>query len=191
MAPLKDRLNKILPRLKSDELLSNKGLGNEIGFYVFQYNPEDECAVRDHIQFTMKYLEKDMPALKVKHINLFELIIEYLKDRKLLDRALGIQRKKGDGELLKGLRGPLKPEKLAAVFAEKADPENTDLVLLSGVGNSWPMLRSHNLLNNLHAMMGKTPLVMFYPGKYTGYELQLFGKIKGSHYYRAFQLVSE
>ena len=26
------------------------------------------------------------------------------------------------------------------------------------------MLRTHTLLNNLHTVMGQTPLVMFYPG---------------------------
>ena len=53
----------------------------------------------------------------------------------------------------------------------------------------WPLLRAHSLLNNLHAVMGKTPLVLFYPGRYDGHSLRLFGKIKGANYYRAFRLV--
>jgi hypothetical protein len=61
--------------------------------------------------------------------------------------------------------------------------------LISGVGNAYPLLRSHNLLNNLHPLMGDTPLVMFYPGIYTGQGLSLFGKLKETNYYRAFQLV--
>jgi hypothetical protein len=63
-------------------------------------------------------------------------------------------------------------------------------VLVSGVGSVWPLLRSHSLLNNLHSRMGKTPLVMFCPGQYHGKFLRLFGKIKPSPYYRAFQLIS-
>ncbi len=35
-----ERLNLIKPRLASTELLNNAGLGNEIGFYIFDYPPE-------------------------------------------------------------------------------------------------------------------------------------------------------
>jgi hypothetical protein len=62
-------------------------------------------------------------------------------------------------------------------------------VLVSGVGCVYPILRAHSLLNNLHAVMGQTPLVVFYPGRYDGQSLRLFGKITTGNYYRAFKLV--
>ena len=189
MLVLKKRLDKIIDRLISDELLNNVGLGNEIGFYVFDYPPESELEVRDHIQFIIRQLPKKKPGLRFTHINLFELIINYLKKRKLLDRALQIQKQKGDQELLKALKGPLGAEKIAKAFVEEAQPKKNDLVLVSGVGNVFPLLRSHQLLNNLHALMEDTPLVMFYPGIYTGQGLRLFGKLKETNYYRAFQLI--
>ena len=77
----------------------------------------------------------------------------------------------------------------ASFFAEVAQPEQHDLVIVSGVGSVWPLLRSHTLLNNLQPVMGKTPLVMFYPGRYDGQSLRLFGKLKNNNYYRAFKLV--
>ena len=46
-----------------------------------------------------------------------------------------------------------------------------------------------SLLANLHPLMGVTPLVMFFPGKFDGHVLQLFGRLKDNHYYRAFSLV--
>jgi len=73
---------------------------------------------------------------------------------------------------------PLDENKIAAQFAEVAEPDQHDLVILSGVGSGWPLLRSHTLLNNLHPIMGRTPLVMFYPGRYDGQSLRLFGKLK-------------
>jgi len=189
MNAFKTRLDKILDRLTSDELLHNKGLGNEIGFYIFDYPPEHELEMRDHIQFLLRQLPKRKPSVKFNHINLFELIIDYLKSRKLLDRVLAMQKEKGDQELLKKIKGPLDPKNIAKAFIEVADPNIQDLILVSGVGNAYPLLRSHNLLNNLHPLMGDTPLVMFYPGVYSGQGLRLFGKLKESNYYRAFQLV--
>ena len=88
-----------------------------------------------------------------------------------------MQRDKGDeAAAARTWRRSLHPEKLAPVFAEAAQPDKHDLVLVSGVGSVWPLLRAHTLLNNLHTVMGKTPLVMFYPGRYDGQSLRLFGK---------------
>lgn len=191
MDDLKRRLDKIIDRLTSDALLQNKGLGNEIGFYVFDYPPEHEMEVREHIQFILHQLPKKKPDLKFKHINLFELILAYLKSRKLLDRSIAIQKKEGDQKLLGSLiKGPLDPKNISKAFMEEADPQNHDLILVSGVGSAYPLLRSHNLLNNLHSLMENTPLVMFFPGIYTGQGLRLFGKLKEANYYRAFQLAA-
>ena len=67
-------------------------------------------------------------------------------------------------------------------------PENA-VVFLTGIGKCYPILRSHTVLNNLHQVIDSVPVVMFYPGKYDGQELILFGDIKDDNYYRAFKLV--
>lgn len=186
---LTQRLNEILPKVTSTEFLSGKGLGNEIAFYIFDYPPEAELRVREHIQFLMTHIPKNRPGLRVKHINLFDLVVDHLGERNLLEKSFQMQRGKGDKVLQKALRGPLKSEKLVQIFVEVVQPEEQDLVLVSGVGSVWPLVRSHNLLNNLQTVMGQTPLVMFYPGRYDGQALRLFGKIKSNNYYRAFKLV--
>jgi len=183
------RLNQILPRLTSPELLTNSGLGNEIGFYIFDYPPENELAVREHVGHLLKQLAKKHPDIKVKHVNLFELVIEYLKSRKLLDKALKIEREKGAPELLKALAGPLHEGKLADWFGQTVQPQSYDLILMTGVGSAYPLIRSHGLLNNLPRIMGRVPLVVFYPGKYDGQSLRLFGQLTDNNYYRAFRLV--
>lgn len=187
--PLNERLNHILPRLISDEFLSGSGIGNEIAFYIFDYPPEDELRVRDFLRTLLDHLPKQKHGLRVKYINLFDFVLDYLNGRNLLDKAIEMQRQKGDGALKKALAGPLHESKIATHFAEVAQPNQHDLVIVSGVGSVWPLLRSHTLLNNLQPVMGNTPLVMFYPGRYDGQSLRLFGKIKNNNYYRAFTLV--
>ena len=186
---LTQRLNEILPKITSTEFLSGKGLGNEIAFYIFDYPPEAEIRIRDHIRFLMAHIPKKRPGLKVKHINLFDLVIGHLEERNLLEKSIQMQKNKGDTALQKALVGVLKTEKLVQIFGEVAQPEEQDLVLVSGVGNVWPLVRSHNLLNNLQTVMDRTPLVMFYPGRYDGQTLRLFGKVKSNNYYRAFKLI--
>ena len=189
MASFQDRLNQIVPRLISEQLLANSGLGNEIGFYIFDYPPESELEMRKHVRFVLGQLHKEKPELRVKHINLFELVVGYLKDRDLLGRALQLQKDKGDGELLRALRAPLGADKIAEVFVRRAEPKEQGLVLISGVGGVWPLLRTHSVLNNLQPLMQNTPLVMFYPGEFTGNGLRLFGRLDEVNYYRAFRLV--
>lgn len=184
-----DRLNKIIERLESKELLENQGLGNEIGFYIFDYPAEQELRVRDHIKFIIEHLGKKRPELRIKHINLFELIVSYLKKRNLLESALKLQREKGEEALRKALAGPLHEEKIAKAFMEEVQPAAYDIILLTGIGNAWPLLRSHTLINNLHPLIQRTPLVVFYPGVYNGQELSLFGRLGDNNYYRAFRLV--
>ena len=100
------------------------------------------------------------------------------------------------------LKGPLTPDKLAVFFGAVVRPKDHDLVIVSGVGSAFPLVRTHALLSNLHSIMGKTPLVMFYPGKYDQITFRLFGKVslstsieseakvkKSENYYRAFKLV--
>jgi len=186
---LNERLNKILPRVVSDEFLSGSGISNEIAFYIFDYPPEDELRVRDYLRTLLDHIPKQKHGLRVRHIDLFDFVLDYLKGRKLLDKAIQMQTDKGDEALKKALAGPLHETKLASHFAEVARPEQHDLVIVSGVGGVWPLLRSHALLNNLQPVMGKTPLVMFYPGRYDGQSLRLFGKLKNNNYYRAFKLV--
>ena len=197
---LTQRLNQILPKLTSDDFLSARGIGNEIAFYIFDYEPEDELRVREHIQFLVDHLPKNKPGLRVAHVNLFDFLIDYLKTRNLLEKSFELQHEKGNDALLKALKGILHEEKVATRFADIAKPAEHDLVLISGVGSVYPLLRSHTLLSNLHAIMGQTPLVMFYPGRYDTQTLRLFGKTglagssaeerkKKTNYYRAFRLI--
>ena len=193
---LSKRLDQILPRLTSKDFLSSEGIGNEIACYIFDYAAEDELTVREHIDFLMARFKKHHAGIKVLHVNLLDVVLAYLEQRKLLDKAISMQAIKGDAGVIKALKGPLAAEKLRDFIAKEHDLAAHDLVLLSGVGSAWPMLRAHSLLNCLHTVMGTTPLVMFYPGSFDGTTLRLFGRIATTTskpgtkpYYRAFTLV--
>jgi len=183
-----ERLNQILPRISTAEFLSNKGLGNEIGFWIFDYPPERELDLRAFVSGVV------LPALvkasiKATEINLFDLIIGLLDERKLLDPAIAMQAAKGDDAAMAPLRAVLKEDKLAQRIATLVDLETVQLLVLTGVGAAYPMLRTHTLLSALHSVMRATPLLMFYPGRYDGYSLRLFNTLADDHYYRAFRLV--
>ena len=184
-----ERLNQIPAKILSTEFLTSQGLGNEIGFWIFDYPPEDELAVREYIVFLEEMLKKKHSHLKVLNINLLQTVVDYLSERNFIDKAIQLQKVKGDEALLKALKGPLHMDKFAPYLISKYAATDQDIVLMTGVGSVWPLLRAHNLLNSLHSLLGHKPVVLFYPGEYDGQTMSLFGKIPSSNYYRAFRLV--
>ena len=189
---LEERLNQILPRVTSRDFLDSKGLGNEIGFWIFDYPPDREMDVRYFLSGTVvPALGKQSPAIRCAVVDLLTLVTELLEERKLLDKAIAMQQAKGNDGALAALRSVLKEDKLAQKIATQHDIHSLDLLVLTGVGAVYPILRTHTLLSALHPIMGSTPLLMFYPGRYDGHSLRLFNTLAEDHYYRAFRLVPE
>ena len=186
-----ERLNQILPRLVSPDVLSNQGAGGEIGFWIFDYPPEEEMAMRAWLADVIEPgLCKQVPAVRFQTVDLFELVVELLDERKLFDKACEMQANKGDAAVLASLRSVLKEDRLAARMTEKLDVTQLDLLIVKGVGSVYPLLRTHTLLSALHPHMRDTPLLMLYPGTYNGQSLSLFNTLSDDNYYRAFRLVS-
>lgn len=189
MKTLQGRLDLILDRIDSESFLKNDGLGNEIGFWVFDYPAKYELVVREHINHISEKLSKR--GRKFVLINIFEILIEMLEARGLFDRACLREKQVGIDALRKTLNGPLSQEKIAQFIADKYPISELDFVLISGIGSAWPLVRAHELLSALQDVQGSTPLILFYPGEYSGRDLHPFGIIASKNYYRAFKLVPE
>ena len=189
MKALQSRLDLILERIENPRFLNNDGLGNEIGFWIFDYPAKQELAVRDYLIHLIDKLEKHGHTFVT--INIYEILVEMLASRGLLERTFSREQQTGVEAVRKTLSGPLSQKKIAEFIADKIKPESLDFVLLTGLGNAWPLVRGHELLSALQDVMGKTPLVLFYPGEYSGRDLHPFGMIESKNYYRAFKLVPE
>ena len=72
MKNINTRLQEMTNKLSSKELFESNGLGNEINFHVFDYDPEDEYIVRDYLD---NYLLKKT-KLNIKVFDIYEIIIE-------------------------------------------------------------------------------------------------------------------
>ena len=102
-----------------------------------------------------------------------------------------MEKKKGFDRVIRAVGNTMRitaEDSLIVNHIKEHTPDNS-VVFLIGIGKCFPILRSHTVLNNLHQVVDHVPVVMFYPGKYDGQELILFGEIKDDNYYRAFKLV--
>lgn len=188
MSELQSRLDRIRGRITSQEFLQGKGLGNDLPFYAFDYPPDAEPQVSHHICWLLKDLERKTD-LSVGTVNVLELAVSQLKTRGLYEKSLQMEAAKGVPALLAAAKGPLEPGKLATALIARFTDEPLDMLFLTGVGAAYPLVRTHSLLNNLQPLLGKTPLVLFFPGRFNGQSLQLFGDLQETPYYRAFRLV--
>jgi hypothetical protein len=182
------RLKALVAELQSPRLLKNQGNGNEIGYYIFDYDAEHEPIVEQFILELQPKLAVSQPPLNAVEINLYRVILKILEDRNLLQRAFDLEVRKGNNDLAKTIKPMVRPDKVVEKIQELVQGTE-DLILITGVGASWPMMRSHTILNNLHPVLDRTPVVMFFPGSYDGQELRLFDTFKDDNYYRAFPLI--
>ena len=181
------KLSKIIPKMSEQKFIDGRGLGNEISFYVFDYDARDELLVRDYVKLIKKKFGHEGSNRRIIEIDLYKMLIEIAKERKIFDRIFEMEEKQGKDALFQAMTTFAKPD----VFLNKIKEEikGYDVMLITGVGKVYPFIRSHTILNNLQDVVDKMPVVMFFPGEYDGQSLQLFGKFKDDNYYRAFRLV--
>ena len=192
MADLQQRLDQLERELKMPSFRENKGLGNEIGYYVFDYPPEKELEVRQRIEYIKHKNENGMEPYQIVVFDLYDIIIEILNQKGFFKKCIEFEKKKGFAKVTQSIGHMLKitDEKqcLINLYIKQHTPPNA-IIFITGVGKSFPILRSHKILNSLHQVLDNVPVVMFFPGIYTGQELILFSQIKDDNYYRAFKLV--
>ena len=190
--PIKDRFQHLLSVISGQRFLKKQGIGNEVPFFICPYKPEESIQM-DLLQRQL-INQLSQTGVRVLEINLYDLSIELLKDRGIWEQILEMEASVSKDQLKELLQGVLDPEAhLAPAIAAKLASNEFDVFFLTGVGEVFPYIRSHNVLNNLQSTAKEKPTVIFFPGDYThslesGASLELFGKLHDDKYYRAFNI---
>ncbi|MDD3308321.1 MAG: DUF1788 domain-containing protein [Acetobacterium sp.] len=191
MVTLEERLDQAETIIKTESFRRNKGLGNEVGYYIFDYPPEKELLVRERIAYMQGKNNRGSDGFELKVFDLYDLVIDILEAEGFLEQCFRFEKKKGMERIIKAVGNLLRINDENSLIVKHIQ-ENTPadaVVFLTGIGKCYPILRSHKVLNNLHQAIDRVPVVLFFPGKYDGQELVLFSEIKDDNYYRAFKLV--
>ena len=182
----------LLTVLSGKRFLQKEGLGNEVPFFI--------CPFEASISVEVLRLEKQLvnrleqSGIRVLEINLYDLSIEILKERGIWEQILEIEPSVSKDELKELLQGVLDPESnLVPAIADLLKNNEFEMLFLTGVGEIFPIIRSHHVLNNLQSTAKEKPTLMFFPGTYshtlaTGASLDLFERLHDDKYYRAFNI---
>ncbi len=189
--PLNERFIDLEDRMISVEALTKYGTANDLRFYIFDYAPADELLVRKEI----RKLKERNPA--IVEFDLYEMMLDIIEEEGYMEDVLRMEKEYDKDLLLREVFQPLlSVEEEDNAFLDKfkdsiADDGNS-IVLITGVGKAFPIVRSHTILNNLQSIFRRNPVVMMYPGRYEIKErmtMRLFERLDDDNYYRAFPLV--
>ena len=181
------KFKHILTVVQMDKFLKMEALGGEIPFFISSYNPEQELEVVKAVGGLKNNLET--MGLKILEMDLYAVAMELL-ERELGDGEIfNLEREMDKDEFISALQSVLDVrEVLMPALKAKIDQDKYDVYFITGIGQVFPFLRSHNIINNLQNIAKAAPTLMFFPGIYNGQSLELFGRLKDNNYYRAFNI---
>jgi hypothetical protein len=205
--PLSKRFEHLVGVIGGERFLQMRGLNNDLPFYVCEFSPSEAL----EMQRLQRQLANTLEGLsiaclggrsvKVLEINLYDLCVELLRGREgstpgssLWDELVSIEDTLEKDGLLELLQNVLSvKEYLVPAIRERLEQSEFDVLFLTGIGEVFPYIRSHNVLNNLQSTAKTKPTVMFFPGEYRysleqGASLELFGLLHDDKYYRAFNI---
>lgn len=187
---LNERFIELEDRMISVESLTKYGTANDMKFYIFDYNPQDEFTIRNEV----KKLKSRNP--NIIEFDLYEMMLEIINQQGYMQDVIEAEKDYDKQHLLSEIFQPiLSVEEDDNEFLENfkaVDDDGTKIILVTGVGKSYPVIRSHTILNNLQNIFKRNPVVMMYPGRYEtkkAMTLRLFDRLDDDNYYRAFPLV--
>lgn len=190
--PIQERFKHLLKLISSERFLKKQGLGNEVPFFICPYDPKEAFDMDKTRNQLCKQLGHQ--GVQVLDVNLYDLAIKILKERDIWERILGMEQEVAKEQLKELLQGALDSERhLVPAIAQEMSKGSYDVMFISGIGEVFPYIRSHNVLHNLQSTAKDKPTVLFFPGKYThsledGASLDLFGRLHDDKYYRAFNI---
>jgi hypothetical protein len=181
--------------MSGKRFLNMEGLSNEVPFFIYPYEPENALEVAKARKRVTNRLAQ--AGVSVRTVNLYDLSIEILKERGVWDRLIALEPGQDKDDFRELLQGMLDPqEHLAPAIQERIADGGFDILFLTGIGEVFPYIRSHNVLNNLQSVVVGKPMLMYFPGRYEqsetlGSSLVLFGRLKDDQYYRAKNILEQ
>ena len=181
--------DRLRARLCDGEFLHNRGLGNEVGFFVFPYDAAQELDVRRRTADLVGESAAGKLPCRIIERNLWQVLLGICEDKGILGKVPGLEARRGSAALLDRLQKIATPEAYVRKMDYEGHEPGRDVFMITGVGMVYPFVRAHSVLENAQHVFEDIPVVLMYPGRYDGQQLHLFDRISDGNYYRAFNIL--
>jgi len=185
MSNLNERLDHLRQLIQKPDFLSGKGLSNEVNIRIFCYDPKEEPVVQHFI--SMISTDQTLSCHLIE-CNLYKTFLACCKDLEILGDIPEMEESDGSTYLLEQLHATIgETEFIEHIQYTPHKPD--DVLMLTGVGDVFPFMRVHALLEALQPHFSDIPILVMYPGAFDGNYLKLFNMLPPNPYYRAFNII--
>ncbi|NLR09718.1 MULTISPECIES: DUF1788 domain-containing protein [Lactobacillaceae] len=191
MANTIDKLKHLREKIADPGFQQNRGLSNEVSYYILAFAPQDQLLVTEEISSMEQQLNRETVGIDIVEFNLYDIMWELLDDMGIRDDVLAMEATDGMDYLIEQLNNALEmtsADNLFVQYMQRHLPKKPVTVFVTGIGEIFPLIRAHKVLNTMHQVIDNVPVVFFYPGTYDSLSLSMFGESKEDNYYRAFQI---
>ncbi|AKP67179.1 DUF1788 domain-containing protein [Companilactobacillus ginsenosidimutans] len=191
MSSTNDKLNHLRQKIKDSDFQHSRGLSNEVSYYILAYDAEDELQVREEVKSIESQLNHETVGVDILEFNVYDIMWKILDDMGIKDDVLEMESDEGMSYLIEQLNNALEmtdSENMFVKYMKDHIPDKDVVIFVTGIGEIFPLIRAHKILNSMHQIIDDVPVVLFYPGKYNSLNLSMFGEAIEDNYYRAFQI---
>lgn len=183
-----ENFKHLLNILSSERFLKMKIRFNEVPFFIADYSIEKQDEMLDVIEKLKSNLADK--NIKILDINLYDLSIEILKKNGDWDWYIENETTRSKDVLKEEFQSILDVQDVISPAIKEKIQTEYDILFITGVGEVYPYIRSHSILDNIMNFAKTKPMLMFFPGEYTMLEdtssnLKLFSVLSDDKYYRA------
>ena len=178
MSNIKERLDQLRRLVQDPDFLAGKGLSNEVNIRIFCYDAEEELTVQHFVEQIKTDQSLDCRLIEC---NLYKTFLSICDDLDITDAIPDMEESDGGIFLLEQLHSAIGEGE----YIEKIQYSPQ----LTGVGDVFPFMRVHTLLEALQPYFSDIPILVLYPGEFDGHHLKLFNRLQPNDYYRAFNII--
>lgn len=156
----------ITDRLSDDSFLGRGGYTLRQNLYVLPYSPTQESDAKDLIK---AMCEHDLPLQNVRaeNINLYDIVLEFLDEQDIWDPLCEAEQDADREDIIMMLQDTVSvSDVIKPVIEERLQSSECDLAFITGIGETFPYIRTHALLNKIET---DKPIVLVFPGEYRQY----------------------
>ncbi|MBP1566406.1 MAG: DUF1788 domain-containing protein [Oscillospiraceae bacterium] len=186
MEELNVGLDKLRTLVQDRDFLEGKGLSNEVNIRIFCYDPADEMTVQHFIE---QIKTDQMLDCNIVEYNLYKIFIEICQELDILDSIPEMEESEGSEFTLEQIHCAIGEDEFIAKMKELGERKIGDVMLITGVGDVFPFMRVHKMLEAMQPHFTATPILVMYPGKFDGSYVKLFDRLTPNPYYRAFNVI--
>ena len=185
MESITERLDKVRKLIQEPEFLEGKGLSNEVNIRMFCYDAKDEMVVRHFIEQIATDVELNCQP---KIYNLYDVFLSICEDMDILGDMQNMEDASGSRYLFEQIQSAIGTDDFIKKM-QYVDHQPGDVLIITGIGEVYPFMRIHTLLEALQPHFSDTPILVMYPGTFDGRHVKLFNKLEANDYYRAFNVI--